>query len=65
MKQQVSRTIAKNLVIAATLGLAVVASWAVTDVRNPTIDIGTINDCAAGSTPDIIQRQCKAGAQQG
>lgn len=36
-----TRTIIKNLVIAATLGLAGVASWALTDYRAPTIEAAT------------------------
>ena len=34
-----SRAIIKNIVIAATISLAGFASWAVTDMRHPTIDI--------------------------
>jgi hypothetical protein len=34
-----SRIIAKNLIVAATIGLAAFASWAFTDLRVPTIEI--------------------------
>jgi hypothetical protein len=33
-----TRTILKNLVVAATLGLAALATWAVTDTPAPIID---------------------------
>jgi hypothetical protein len=33
-----TRTIVKNLVIAATLGMAGFASWALTDYREPAIE---------------------------
>lgn len=36
-----SRKVIKNLVIAATISLAGFASWALTDMRHPTIDIAT------------------------
>lgn len=36
---KLSRNIIKNLVIAAMMGLAGFASWALTDMRHPTIDI--------------------------
>ena len=39
--QQLSRTFVKNLVVAATLGLAAIATWAVTDTRAPMIEAGT------------------------
>lgn len=37
MKQS-SRSLLKNLIVTATLGLAAVASWAITDYREPTIE---------------------------
>jgi hypothetical protein len=36
---KLSRKIVKNLVIAATIGLAAFASWAFTDFRAPQIEI--------------------------
>jgi len=71
MKQETSRAIAKNLVIVATMGLAIAASWAVTGARQPaihmgtTIDLGTVNACSAGQTAARIRGQCKTGGQQG
>lgn len=38
---QLSRKIIKNLVIASVIGLAGFASWALTDMRHPTIDIAS------------------------
>jgi len=37
MKQS-SRTIVKNVIVAATLAVAALATWAVTDSHAPTID---------------------------
>lgn len=65
MKQELSRSIAKNLVIAATMGLAVVASWAVTDVRAPLIEMGTVNACSPSGAQDVADRACKGGERQG
>jgi len=39
--QQLSRTLVKNMVVAATLGLAAIATWAVTDTRAPAIEAAT------------------------
>lgn len=64
MKLQTSRAIARNLVIAAAMGLTVLASWAVTGVRHPVIDIGTVSACPAGGA-DAGQRLCKTASQQG
>lgn len=36
---KLSRNIVKNLVVAATIGLAGVASWAFTDFRVPQIEV--------------------------
>jgi hypothetical protein len=36
---QLSRTIVKNIVVAATIGLAAFASWAFTEFRAPAIEI--------------------------
>ena len=36
--QQTSRRLLKNLIVVTTLGLAAVASWAITDYREPTIE---------------------------
>ena len=38
---QRSRIIAKNLIVAATIGLAAFASWAFTDFRAPTIEVAS------------------------
>ena len=35
-----SRTLLKKIVVAVTLGLAGVASWALTDYRAPTLEAG-------------------------
>ncbi len=40
---QFSKDIVKNLVVAATLGLAAFASWAMTDFHVPTIEIAAAN----------------------
>jgi aminoglycoside N3'-acetyltransferase len=58
MKQQTVRAIARNLVIATTLGLAMVASWAVTGLRNPPIDLQTANVCSMGDVASVILRDC-------
>ena len=58
MKPQIVRAIARNLVIATTLGLAVVASWAVTGLRNPPIDFGTANVCTIDGAASALLRQC-------
>jgi len=39
--QQASRIIVKNLVVALTLGVAAVATWAVTQSSAPTIEAAT------------------------
>jgi hypothetical protein len=62
MKQQTVRAIARNLVIAATLGLAMVASWAVTGLRNPTVDLGAANVCSIDGGAGAILRQCSVVA---
>lgn len=36
---KLSRNIVKNLVVAATIGLAAIASWAFTDFRAPQIEV--------------------------
>ena len=36
---QLSRTIVKNVIVAATIGLAAFASWAFTDFRAPAIEV--------------------------
>ena len=38
-----SRTIIKNAVVAATIGLAAFASWAFTDFRAPAIEIVAVS----------------------
>jgi hypothetical protein len=65
MKPQIVRAIARNLVIAATLGLAGVASWAVTGLRNPPIDLGTANVCTLDGGASALLRQCTVIAQRG
>jgi hypothetical protein len=55
MKQQTVRAIARNLVIASTLGLAVVASWAITGLRNPPIDLGAATVCSADASALLSQ----------
>ena len=64
MKQHTVRVIARNFVIAATLGLAVVASWAVTGLRNPPIDLGQASLCAVGGTAGLL-RHCELAALRG
>ena len=61
MKQQTVRAIARNLVIATTLGLAMVASWAVTGLRNPPVDLGTANVCSIAGGASVL-RQCSVVA---
>ncbi|HYF18527.1 MAG TPA: hypothetical protein VEA40_11730 [Ramlibacter sp.] len=39
--QHLSPTLIKNMVVAATLGLAAIATWAFTDTRPPTIEAAT------------------------
>ena len=34
-----ARTVLKNIVVAATLGLAALATWAVTESQSPAIDV--------------------------
>jgi len=58
MKQQTVRAIARNLVIATTLGLAMVASWAVTGMRNPPIDLQTATVCSIDGGAGTILRDC-------
>ena len=58
MKQQTVRAIARNLVIPATLGLAVVASWAVTGLRNSPVDFSTANVCSMDGTAAGLLRHC-------
>jgi len=58
MKQQTVRAIARNLVIATTLGLAVVASWAVTGLRNPPVDFGSATVCSIDGGAGTLLRQC-------
>lgn len=65
MKQQTVRAIARNLVIATTLGLAVVASWAVTGLRNPPVDFGTADVCSMDGPAAGLLRQCNLSALRG
>ena len=58
MKQQTARAIARNLVIAATMGLAVVASWAVTGLSNPPMDLGEAGLCTVDGTAGLL-RHCE------
>jgi len=39
---KLSRNIVKNLVVAATIGLAAFASWAFTDLRVPQIEVAAV-----------------------
>jgi hypothetical protein len=64
MKQQTVRAIARNLVIAATLGLAVVASWAVTGMRSAPVDLGQASFCAVDGTAGLL-RHCELAALGG
>jgi len=64
MKPQTVRAIARNLVIATTLGLAVVASWAVTGLRNPPMDFGSANVCSIDGGSALL-RQCGLDARRG
>ena len=65
MKPQTVRAIARNLVIASTLGLAVVASWAVTGLRNPPIDFGSANVCSMDGAAAALLRRCGVAALRG
>jgi hypothetical protein len=65
MKQQTVRAVARNLVIATTLGLAVVASWAVTGLRNPPVDFGSANVCSIPGSAGALLRQCELSALRG
>jgi hypothetical protein len=65
MKQQTVRAIARNLVIATTLGLAVFASWAVTGLRNPPIDFGTADVCSLDGAAAGLLRQCAPAGSRG
>jgi hypothetical protein len=65
MNQQTVRAIAKNLVIAATLGLAAVASWAVTGLRNPPVDLSTASVCSIDNGASALLRQCGVVASRG
>lgn len=65
MKPQLSRAIARNFVIAATMGLAVVASWAVTGVRPPMIEIGTVHACSPANAQTGADRACTPRPRQG
>jgi hypothetical protein len=58
MKHQTIRAIARNLVIATTLGLAMVASWAVTGMRNPPVDLETANVCSIDGAASTFLRNC-------
>jgi hypothetical protein len=64
MKQQTVRAIARNLVIATTLGMAVVASWAVTGLRNPEIDLSTASVCSIDGGAAALLRQCSVVASR-
>lgn len=65
MKPQTVRAIARNLVIATTLGLAVFASWAVTGLRNPAIDFGSADVCSIYGAAGGLLRPCKLAALRG
>lgn len=65
MKPQTVRAIARNLVIAATLGVAMVASWAVTGLRNPPIDFGSANVCSIDGAGNALLRQCSLRPPRG
>jgi hypothetical protein len=65
MKPQTVRAIARNLVIAATMGLAVVASWAVTGLRNPPVDFGAANVCSIDGGAGALLRRCELVALRG
>ena len=40
---KLSRTVVKNLIVAATIGLAAFASWAFTDFRVPQIEVAAVD----------------------
>ncbi|MDB5880794.1 MAG: hypothetical protein JWP43_672 [Ramlibacter sp.] len=58
MSHQAIRAVARNLVIATTLGLAAVASWAVTGLGNPPIDLSTASVCSIDNGASALLRQC-------
>jgi hypothetical protein len=58
MTHQTIRAVARNLVIATTLGLAMVASWAVTGLGNPPVDLATANVCSIQNGASTLLRQC-------
>ena len=64
MKPHTVRAIARNLVIAATMGLAAVASWAVTGMRNPPIDLGQASFCVVNGTAGLL-RHCELASLRG
>lgn len=61
MTRELTRTIARNAVIAATMALAVFASLAVTSARQPTLDIGIIDACDGAAAVAPMDRQCRPG----
>jgi hypothetical protein len=63
MTHQQTRAIARNLVIAATMGLAVFTSWAVTGARAPAFEIGTTEACARGAA--TAAAACKVALRHG
>ena len=65
MQPQTMRAVARNLVIATTLGLAMVASWAVTGLRNPTVDLGTADVCSLDGPASALLRQCSPHGSRG
>lgn len=62
MTRELTRTIARNAVIAATMALAVFASLAVTGARQPTLDIGVIDACAGAAAVAAMDQQCRLGS---
>jgi hypothetical protein len=68
---QLSRSIIKNLVIAAAMSITALASWAVTVIRNPAVGVTVVNSCYTGQTlvvadaTDDDTYQCRLTAGHG
>jgi hypothetical protein len=65
MKLETTRTIAKNLVVAAVMAMTVFASWAITGIRHSPVELGAAGVCSIEGADSNLQRQCKLVAPHG
>jgi hypothetical protein len=65
MKRPISRDLAKHLVVTATMGLAVIATWVVTSAAQPPAGVRAVDGCDTGSSVAGAQVRCRSAARAG